>query len=53
MLNAAVIVLRDMLLSVRKMKGELGIEEELARLSMPGRTNGNKRSDVEKEKVSR
>jgi hypothetical protein len=50
MLNAAVIVLRDMLLSVRKMKLELGIEEELAGLSMPSRTAGNSRSDVDKEK---
>jgi hypothetical protein len=50
MLNAAAIVLRDMLLSVRKMKVELGIEEELAGLSMPSRTNGNKQSDIEKEK---
>jgi hypothetical protein len=49
-LNAAVIVLRDMLLSVRKMKLELGIEEELAGLSMPSRTAGNSRSDVDKEK---
>jgi len=49
-LNAAVIVLRDMLWSVRKMKVELGIEEELEGLSVPGRTRGNKRSDVEKEK---
>jgi hypothetical protein len=48
-LNAAVIVLRDMLLSVRKMKVELGIEEELAGLSNASRTNGNKRSDIEKE----
>jgi hypothetical protein len=43
MLNAAVIVLRDMLLSVRKMKVELGIDEELAGLSMPSRTEGNSR----------
>jgi hypothetical protein len=50
LLNAAVIVLRDMLLGVRKMKVELGIEEELAGLSMPSRTRGNKQSDVEKEK---
>jgi hypothetical protein len=50
MLNAAVIVLRDMLLSVRKMKLELGIEEELAGLSNASRTHGNKQSDVEKEK---
>jgi hypothetical protein len=49
-LNAAVIVLRDMLLSVRKMKVELGIEEELAGLSVAGRTSGSKQSDVEKEK---
>jgi hypothetical protein len=45
-----VIVLRDMLLSVRKMKVELGIEEELAGLSNASRTRGNKQSDVEKEK---
>jgi hypothetical protein len=50
MLNAAVIVLRDMLLSVRKMKLELGIDEELAGLSMPSRTQGNKRSEVNTEK---
>jgi hypothetical protein len=49
-LNAAVMVLRDMLLSVRKMKVELGIEEELAGLSMPSRTRGNSQSDLEKEK---
>jgi hypothetical protein len=48
-LNAAVIVLRDMLLSVRKMKVELGMEEELAGLSNPSRTNGNKQTDIEKE----
>jgi hypothetical protein len=48
-LNAAVIVLRDMLLSVRKMKVELGIEEELAGLSTASRTRGNKQSDLEKE----
>jgi hypothetical protein len=50
MLNAAVIVLRDMLLSVRKMKMELGIEEELAGLSMPSRTQGNKPSGVDMNK---
>ena len=50
LLNAAVIVLRDMLLSVRKMKMELGIEEELAGLSNASRTHGNKQSDIEKEK---
>jgi len=49
-LNAAVIVLRDMLLSVRKMKVELGIEEELAGLSNASRTRGNKQSDIETEK---
>jgi hypothetical protein len=49
-LNAAVVVLRDMLLSVRKMKLELGIEEELAGLSMPSRTEGNKRSGVDMDK---
>jgi hypothetical protein len=49
LLNAAVMILRDMLLSVRKMKVELGIEEELAGLSMPNRTDGNKQSDLEKE----
>jgi hypothetical protein len=50
MLNAAVIVLRDMLLSVRKMKVELGIEEELAGPSMPSRTEGNSHSDVDRER---
>jgi hypothetical protein len=43
MLNAAVIVLRDMLLSVRKMNVELGIDEELEGLSTPNRTLGNSR----------
>jgi hypothetical protein len=50
MLNAAMVVLRDLLLSVRKMKIELGIEEELAGLSMPSRTEGNKRSATNNEK---
>jgi hypothetical protein len=50
MLNAAVIVLRDMLLSVRKMKVELGIDEELAGLSMPSSTLGNKPSGVDMNK---
>jgi hypothetical protein len=50
LLNAAVLVLRDMLLSVRKMKVELGIEEELAGLSTASRTRGNSQSDLEKEK---
>jgi hypothetical protein len=50
MLNAAVIVLRDMLLSVRRMKVELGIDEELSGLCMASRTEGNDRSGVNKER---
>jgi hypothetical protein len=50
MLNAAVIVLRDMLLGVRKMKVELGIDEELAGLSIPSRRQGNKPSGVDMNK---